>query len=225
VAEADHVLDLGGAVDDDDRQRALVKGRQRVGAEGGQLRFLGQQPVPKPEALQQGNDCAAIHDASISHLLLAVNSLGWKAGFGTAAAIEKLGTDGPLVGFLTDSTLAPSGTEIDVADWEKPVLETEVGLRLDADVEAGQGRAEIRAAIGALGAAIELVDLGQAGSDPGAILATNVFHRKVLLGDRVTLAADQPPGDTGAAIRPFELTGGERVEVRVAGSTVSAAIT
>lgn len=116
--------------------------------------------------------------------------LGWKAGFGTAAAIEKLGTEGPLVGFLTDSTLAPSGTTIDVAGWEKPVLETEVGLRLDADVEAGQGREEIRAAIGAVGAAIELVDLGQAGSDPGAILAVNVFHRKVLLGDWVTLAAE-----------------------------------
>jgi 2-keto-4-pentenoate hydratase len=200
--------------------------------------------------------------------------LGWKAGFGTAAAIEKLGTDGPLVGFLTDSTLAPSGTTIDVAGWEKPVLETEVSLRLDADVEAGQGREEIRAAIGAIGAAIELVDLGQAGSDPGAILATNIFHRKVLLGDWVTLAADRPldevridvlsdgephasqadPADvlgdlidvlagladllagsddglragdviiTGAAIKPFELSGGETVEVRVAGSTVSATI-
>jgi 2-keto-4-pentenoate hydratase len=201
--------------------------------------------------------------------------LGWKAGFGTAAAIEKLGTDGPLVGFLTDSTLAPSGTTIDVAGWEKPVLETEVSLRLDADVEAGQGREEIRAAIGAVGAAIELVDLGQAGSDPGAILATNIFHRKVLLGDWGTLAADRPlddvridvlsdgephasqadPADvlgdlidvvagladllaysddglragdviiTGAAVKPFELSGGETIEVRVAGSTVSAAIT
>src|ERR1700710_727812 len=69
--------------------------------------------------------------------------LGWKAGFGTAAATRKLGTDGPLVGFLTDSTLAPSGTTIDVAGWEKPVLETEVGLRLDADVVAGEGREEI----------------------------------------------------------------------------------
>jgi 2-keto-4-pentenoate hydratase len=200
--------------------------------------------------------------------------LGWKAGFGTAAAIEKLGTDGPLVGFLTDSTLAPSGTAIDVAGWEKPVLETEVSLRLDADVEAGQGREEIRAAIGAIGAAIELVDLGQAGGDPGAILAANVFHRKVLLGDWIALApgqsledvrvdvlADGEPhasqadpadvlgdlidvvagladllassedglraGDviiTGAAIKAFDLSGGESIEVRVADSAVAATI-
>jgi 2-keto-4-pentenoate hydratase len=200
--------------------------------------------------------------------------LGWKAGFGTAAAFEKLGTDGPLVGFLTDATLAPSGTTIDVGDWEKPVLETEVGLRLDADVEAGQGREEIRAAIGAVGAAIELVDLGQAGGDPGAILAANVFHRKVLLGDWAALAPGEPLEDvridvltdgephtsqadpaavlgdlidvvagltnllsdsedglragdviiTGAAIKAFDLSGGESVEVRVGTSTVATTI-
>lgn len=200
--------------------------------------------------------------------------LGWKAGFGTAVAIENLGTDGPLVGFLTDSTLAPSGTTIDVAGWEKPILETEVALRLDANVEAGQVRQEIRAAIGAIGAAIELVDLGQAGSDPGPILAANVFHRKVLLGDWVTLAPGDPledvridvnsggephnlganPADvlgdlidvvagladllansdgrlragdviiTGAAIKPFELSGGEAIEVRVGASSVAASI-
>lgn len=200
--------------------------------------------------------------------------LGWKAGFGTAAAIEKLGTDGPLVGFLTDSTLAPSGTTIDVAGWEKPILETEVALRLDANIEAGQVRQEIRAAIGAVGAAIELVDLGQAGGDVGAILAANVFHRKVLLGDWVPLAPGEPLEDvridvlaggephelaadpaamlgglidvvaglanllansedglragdviiTGAAIKPFELSGGESIEVRVGPSSVTAKI-
>jgi 2-keto-4-pentenoate hydratase len=200
--------------------------------------------------------------------------LGWKAGFGTAAAIQKLGTDGPLVGFLTDSTLAPSGTTIDVAGWEKPILETEVALRLDANVAAGQVRQEIRAAIGAVGAAIELVDLGQAGGDVGAILAANIFHRKVLLGDWVTLPPGEPledvridihaggepheleadPADvlgdligvvadladllaksddglragdviiTGAAIKPFELAGGESIEVRAGASTVTATI-
>jgi 2-keto-4-pentenoate hydratase len=160
-----------------------------------------------------------------------------------------------------------------VAGWEKPVLEPEVSLRLDADVDAGQSRGEIRAAVGAIGAAIELVDLGQAGGDPAAIVAANVFHRKVLLGDwvpldgrslddvRLDVFADGAPhalevdpadllgdlesvvagladilvlsegrlraGDvviTGSAIKPFELSGGETVEVRVAGSTVSAAI-
>jgi 2-keto-4-pentenoate hydratase len=113
--------------------------------------------------------------------------LGWKAGFGTRAAIEKLGTDGPLVGFLTDATLEPSGTTIEVGDWGKAVLEPEVSLRLGADVAAGDGPEAIAAAVEAIGAAIELVDLGEVGGDPAAILATNVYHRKVLLGDFVAL--------------------------------------
>jgi 2-keto-4-pentenoate hydratase len=114
--------------------------------------------------------------------------LGWKAGFGTAAAMEKLGTSGPLAAPLTDATLAPSGTGFDVSDWAKPVLEPEVAVLLDADVEAGAERAEIEAAVGAIGAAIELVDLGEAGDDAGAILAAGIFHRAVLLGDLVPLS-------------------------------------
>lgn len=200
--------------------------------------------------------------------------LGWKAGFGTSAAIEKLGTSGPLAAPLTDSTLAPSGAAFDVSAWGKPVLEPEVALRLAADVDAGQSRAEIEAAIGPVGAAIELVDLAEAGDDAGAILAAGIFHRAVLLGEMTALeppaslaevridvrsggedyaiAADPAAalgdlievlagmadllaliddglraGDviiTGAAVKPFELAGGEAVEVCVAGSTVSARI-
>jgi 2-keto-4-pentenoate hydratase len=108
--------------------------------------------------------------------------LGWKAGFGTAAALQMLGTSGPLAGFLTDSTLEPSGASFDVSDWGKPVLEPEVAVRLGADVKAGASRAEIEAAIHGVGAAIELVDLGEVG-DAGQILAANIFHRAVLLGE------------------------------------------
>jgi 2-keto-4-pentenoate hydratase len=200
--------------------------------------------------------------------------LGWKAGFGTAAAMKKLGTAGPLVGFLTDATLEPSGSSFDIAGWGKPILEPEVAVRLAADVEAGASREEVEAAVGEVGAAIELVDLGEAGSDPGEILAANIFHRAVLLGDLAPLeprtsladlridvraggedyavaadpalllgdlvdvlagmadllAASQDglrSGDviiTGAAVKPFELWGGEKVEVRVGSSEVSSRI-
>jgi len=198
--------------------------------------------------------------------------LGWKAGFGTAAAMEKLGTGGPLVGFLTDATLAPSGGSVDVAGWGKPVLEPEVAVRLGADVGAGQDLEQVLGAIDAVGAAIELVDLGEVSDDAGAILATNIFHRHVLLGDFLPLdgaldevrmdvlsggvvhaeavepaamlgplgevvrgladlLANSPEGlragdviITGAAIKPFELSGGESVEVRVGASAVSVSI-
>jgi 2-keto-4-pentenoate hydratase len=197
--------------------------------------------------------------------------LGWKAGFGTAAAMEKLGTGGPLVGFLTDATLAPSGSTVDVAGWTKPVLEPEVAVRLGADIGADQGLEQALGAIDAVGAAIELVDLGEVSDDAGAILAANIFHRHVLLGDFLPLdgvledvrmdvlsggvvhaeavdpaatlgplgevvrgladlLANSPEGlragdviITGAAIKPFELSGGETVEVRVGASAVAVA--
>lgn len=115
--------------------------------------------------------------------------LGWKAGFGTRAAMEMLGTSGPLAAPLTDTTLEPSGACIDVSGWDKPVLETEVAVRLGADVAAGQSRAAIEAAVAGVGAAIELVDLGAAGADAGEILAGGIFHRATLLGELAPLPA------------------------------------
>jgi 2-keto-4-pentenoate hydratase len=200
--------------------------------------------------------------------------LGWKAGFGTAAAMEKLGTAGPLAAPLTDATLHPSGKAFDVSEWGKPVLEPEVAVRLGADIDAVAGGDEIEAAVDAVGPAIELVDLGEAGDDAGAILAAGIFHRAVLLGELGPLDPDTALADlridvrvdgqdhalgadpaaalgaladvlagmatllalgeerlragdviiTGAAIKPFELVGGEAVEVRLGGSRVSARV-
>ncbi|MBS1678881.1 MAG: hypothetical protein JST08_16005 [Actinobacteria bacterium] len=127
--------------------------------------------------------------------------LGWKAGFGTAAAIEKLGTAGPLAGFLTDATLEPSGTTFDITGWGKPVLEPEVAVRLAADVGPGASRSEVEAAVGEVGAAIELVDLGAAGDDANEILAANIFHRAVLLGDLIPLAPATSLTDVRVTVR------------------------
>ncbi|HET7121144.1 MAG TPA: hypothetical protein VFI17_07830 [Solirubrobacterales bacterium] len=229
-------------------------------------------PATDPASLQEGLRRQQV--AARELLSGGAERLGWKAGFGTAAAMEKLGTTGPLAGFLTDSTLAPSGSTFDVSDWAKPILEPEVAVRLTADVEAGAPRPEIEAAVGAVGAAIELVDLGEAGADAAEALAANLFHRIVLLGDLAPLdpgtslsdlridvrAADEDyaiaadpalalgplvdvlanmasllagspdglrQGDiviTGAAVKPFELSGGEAIEVQVRESVVEARI-
>ena len=177
MAEADDGLDLGRALHHGDREGALVEGGQGVGAEGGELRILGEDAVAEAERAKVSDEVARGHLASISRLSFGLNRsgrkaamsdsleqairggmqvqdaarraaldagaarLGWKAGFGTAAAMANLGTAGPLVGFLTDATLLPSGSEIDVEGWGKAVLETEVAVRLGADVEAG-GSAE-----------------------------------------------------------------------------------
>jgi 2-keto-4-pentenoate hydratase len=116
--------------------------------------------------------------------------LGWKAGFGTSAAMAALGTTAPLIGFLTDQSLRPDGATCPVGDWVKPVLEPEVAVRLGTDLAAGASPQEAAAAIDAVAAAIELVDLDGAADDVEAILAGNIFHRHVLLGAFAPLSSE-----------------------------------
>ena len=96
--------------------------------------------------------------------------LGWKLGFGTSAAMQKLGTDAPLVGYLLQSGRLESGAVVDISNWGNPKLEPEIVARVGEDGE-----------ITAIGAAIELADLDPGASDPEAILAANIFQRHVLL--------------------------------------------
>jgi 2-keto-4-pentenoate hydratase len=139
--------------------------------------------------------------------------VGWKLGLGTPAAMEKLGTVAPLIGFLTDRGLIDAGGECAVGAWDKPTAEPEVAIELASDLPGGADRTTAAAAIGHLGPAIELVDLGDA-SEVEEILAGDIFHRHVVLGP-----ADAAIGDAlRAEIRhgaadpklvddPYSLTG------------------
>jgi 2-oxo-3-hexenedioate decarboxylase len=98
-------------------------------------------------------------------------ALGWKLGFGTAAAMKKLGIDAPLVGFLLESGRLESGAVVDISNWGNPRLEPEIVARAGDDGD-----------ITAVGAAIELIDLDPSVGDPEAILDANIFQRHVLLG-------------------------------------------
>jgi 2-keto-4-pentenoate hydratase len=69
------------------------------------------------------------------------------------------------------SPVEPGGHE-DVAGWTAPMLEPEVAIRVG---EAGD--------VTALAPAIELVDIDLPFDDIEAILAGNIFHRAVVLGD------------------------------------------
>jgi 2-keto-4-pentenoate hydratase len=126
--------------------------------------------------------------------------LGWKAGFGSSAALERLGTEGSLVGFLLQESVVPSGGTTSVAGWTKAVLEPEIAVHLGRDLPGGAGEDAAREAIGALGAAFELADIDFPPDDPEAILVANVYQRAVVLG---------PPSEAGAR---GDLTG---VEARV----------
>jgi len=115
--------------------------------------------------------------------------IGWKLGLGTPAAMESYRTSAPLVGFLTDRGLREGGSEISVGDWGRPTAEPEVAVHIAADVPGGADRDAAAAAIGGLGVAIELVDIGD--GEVEEILAGDIFHRHVLLGPASAVAEDQ----------------------------------
>ncbi len=122
--------------------------------------------------------------------------LGWTLGFGSAAAMQRLGTSAPLIGFLTDRSLLDSGATCSIAGWKRAVLEPEIAAYL------GEG-----SEIEALGAAIELVDVDPDVQDVESILAGDIFHRHVLLSSPNRSRA----GGSVAGISARVLRGGEEI--------------
>jgi 2-keto-4-pentenoate hydratase len=119
--------------------------------------------------------------------------LGWKLGFGTPPAMQRLGIDAPLVGHLLTANRLESGAIVDLSTWGNPKLEPEIVARAGDDGE-----------ISAIGAAIELADMDPGESDPEAILTGNIFQRHVLLGP---VAEGGDPAD----VRLRVLVNGEQV--------------
>jgi 2-keto-4-pentenoate hydratase len=100
--------------------------------------------------------------------------IGWKIGFNVSAAQEKLGIDGPVVGFLSTDGLHEDGAEVSL-DGGPVVIESEVAVEIGPD-----GRS-----IAALLPALEVADQPDLDQDVETILAGNIFHRAVAFGPRV----------------------------------------
>jgi 2-keto-4-pentenoate hydratase len=110
--------------------------------------------------------------------------IGWKLGFGTRAAMEKLKISGPLIGFLMQEALLLSGTTVSLRGWCKPVAEPEIAVYFGATLGAGASHDEARKAVAALGPAIELADIDGPADDVEGILSRDIFQRHVVLGPR-----------------------------------------
>lgn len=110
--------------------------------------------------------------------------IGWKVGLGAPAMQVKCNLTAPIVGFLLDRAELASGATVSLAGWHKPVAEAEIAAYLGRDLAAGAGRDEARAAVVALGPAIELADADGPMDDVRAVLAGDIFQRHVILGAR-----------------------------------------
>jgi 2-keto-4-pentenoate hydratase len=97
--------------------------------------------------------------------------VGWKIGLNVPALQEHFGLSGPVVGFLTDTTVITAGRPVSIGAWSHPALEVEVAIRVGED-----------GGIAALAPALELVDLNLGFDDIAPILEGNIFHRGVIFG-------------------------------------------
>jgi 2-keto-4-pentenoate hydratase len=138
-----------------------------------------------------------------SELLNAAHKpLGWKLAFGAPAAMQRLHTNAPLVGFLLQSALVPSGSSISIDDWKKAAAEPEIAVHLGKDLPAGADRDTAKSAIAGLGPAIELADVDHPSDDVEGALARNIYQRHIILGrNDTTRAGGILDGLTGQVLR------------------------
>jgi 2-keto-4-pentenoate hydratase len=108
--------------------------------------------------------------------------LGWKLAFGGPAAMERLRTNAPLVGFLMADAVVTSGSTISFAGWKKPAAEPELTVYLAKDLAPGADRQTAIGAIAGLGPAIELADVDHPSNDVEGTLARNIYQRHIILG-------------------------------------------
>jgi len=108
--------------------------------------------------------------------------LGWKLAFGGPAALERLRTNAPLVGFLMGDAVVASGCTISFGGWKKPAAEPELTVYMGKDLARGADRNATKEAIAGLGAAIELADVDHPSDDVEGTLARNIYQRHIILG-------------------------------------------
>ena len=139
--------------------------------------------------------------------------IGWKLGLGAPAVQERLGLDGPLVGFLTDAVLLASGATAAIGGWTGATLEAELAVHIGRDVPAGTPAGDVPALVAGICPAIELVDINLPLEDVEAGLAGDIFHRHVLLGPAEAFEPDglrariEHAGEAAAVDDPWALVG------------------
>jgi 2-keto-4-pentenoate hydratase len=118
-------------------------------------------------------------------LAAGASPLGWKIGINMPAIQKLMGIDAPVVGSLTTATQLAPGDTVAVGEATRPALEPEIALRVGPSIS-----------VEAVAPALELVDINLPLDEVEPILAGNVMHRGVVLGE------PQPPGAAaGAGVR------------------------
>ncbi|MBV9784153.1 MAG: hypothetical protein JO264_10070 [Acidisphaera sp.] len=113
---------------------------------------------------------------------------GFKIGATGRRMQQYLGLSGPAAGFMPEAGIRRSGAALHYADLVAPGVECELAVRLARDLPPGPcDRERARAAVGALFAAIEVVENRYVGGSLAFgtpwLIADQVFHAAAVLGE------------------------------------------
>ncbi len=138
------------------------------------------------------------------------SAVGWKVGFGAPSALELMQITAPLLGFMTDATVLEPGATVDTSSWTRGIVEFELAVYLGEDLGPAATEEEARAAISAVGSAIELadIDLPLQAAQVEEIVAGNIFHQGVILGSP---AQDRAGLDISGLAARILIDGEERI--------------
>jgi 2-keto-4-pentenoate hydratase len=115
--------------------------------------------------------------------------LGWKIGFNRRVDQQKFALPSPMIGYLTAKRRLAAGGRYTFKAGATILLEAEIALLIGHDVAAGATPTEAGNAIQGYAAALELVDTSRTRSnDIAEILAGNLFHEAVLIGNATTIS-------------------------------------
>jgi 2-keto-4-pentenoate hydratase len=143
---------------------------------------------------------------------------GYKIGLTTPVMQQLCGVDEPCYGAMFASEIRHSPAELKIADFCRVGLETEIAMRLGADLPDGGGRVRVEAAVESCMAAIEVLeDLRHDYKRLSArsMVAGNVWNAGCVLGAPVTdwRKLDLATVTSRLTINGAEIGGGKGIDV------------
>lgn len=111
---------------------------------------------------------------------------GWKLGLGAPAARNKFQITAPVVGYLLQENFVRPDTSVDISSLVNPMAEAEIAVYFRSEVHPDCPHEDLLQNIEAIGSAIEIVDVDASTDNLEAILAKNIYQRRVVLAPLVS---------------------------------------
>ena len=127
---------------------------------------------------------SALLDLWREELRSGAKRVGWKIGLNDAELRRSMGIGEMVVGYLTDRSHFGPGDTCEPGHFQVVGLEPEIAVHLRRPVPGNASDAVVRAAIGGIGPAVEVIAFDLPMGDIEAIIGSNIFNRGVTFGGK-----------------------------------------